>query len=332
MEFDHPGTASPNMGNWYIIVSVEPFTEILARCELCPRNCRANRLNGETGYCGAGAGMVVAHWGLHFGEEPPISGSAGSGNVFFSPCNLRCVFCQNYQISHNRLGKEVSPEHLTDIFFLLEASGAHNINLVSPMPYVPLIAQAIAIAKKRGIAIPFVYNTNAYENVLTIDMLDGLIDVYLPDLKYWAEPAARKLSDAPDYPAAAVAAITAMKKQVGDLKVEHGLATRGLIIRHLVLPARLAGTRAIVRWTKENLGAQTFLSLMAQYQPLHDAALHPALRRRITVSEYDGLVDFLISEGFENVFVQELDSASLLVPDFTREEPFAEQAAQSSVR
>lgn len=317
------------MGSWYIMVSVKTFDIALTRCELCPRNCRVNRVNGETGYCGAGHTMVVAHWGLHFGEEPPISGSKGSGCIFFSPCNLRCLFCQNYQISHNRLGKEVSPEQLADIFFKLEASGAHNINLVSPTPYVPLIAQAIAIAKKGGIAIPFVYNTNAYENVSTIEMLDGLIDVYLPDLKYRAEPVARKLSGAPDYPAAAVAAITAMKKQVGDLQVEHGLATRGLLIRHLVLPASLAGTRAIVRWTKENLGAQTFLSLMAQYQPLHDAALHPALRRRITVREYDELLAFLMSEGFENVFVQELDSASLLVPDFTRSEPF--QTAGSRV-
>ena len=308
---------------------MEQFVGALNHCELCPRNCRVKRLEGQQGYCGAGSSMVVAHWGLHFGEEPPISGSAGSGNVFFSPCNLRCVFCQNHQISHARLGKEVSPELLADIFFMLKTSGAHNINLVSPTPYVPLVAQAVAIAKKRGIAIPFVYNTNAYENVRTIEMLDGLIDVYLPDLKYWGGPVAEKLSDAPGYPGAAMAAITAMKKQVGDLKVENGLVTRGLLIRHLVLPARLAGTKKIAGWIKEALGAQTFLSLMAQYQPLHGAAQHPALRRRIAESEYDELVDFFVAEGFENVFVQELDSAPVLVPDFTRGEPF--QTAGSRV-
>ncbi len=304
------------------MLSVKTSDSALTSCELCPRNCGADRLGGKTGYCGAGACMVVAHWGLHFGEEPPISGSAGSGNIFFSPCNLRCVFCQNYQISHDRLGKEVSPEHLAEIFFLLMKSGAHNINLVSPTPYVPLVAQAIEIARRQGITLPFVYNTNAYENVRTIELLDGLIDIYLPDLKYWGEPVARKLSYAPGYPTAAMAAITAMKKQVGDLKVEHGLAERGLLIRHLVLPARLAGTRKIVRWIKENLGVQTFLSLMAQYQPLHDATLHPALMRRVSAPEYEELVDFLIAEGFENVFVQELDSAPLFVPDFTKEEPF----------
>lgn len=296
--------------------------DALTRCKLCPRRCGANRLDGEIGYCGAGASMVVAHWGLHFGEEPPISGSRGSGNVFFSPCNLRCIFCQNHQISHNRLGREVSPDDLADIFFRLKSSGAHNINLVSPTPYVPLIAEAIALAKKLGIAIPFVYNTNAYENVRTIEMLEGLIGVYLPDLKYWSGAIAGKLSGAADYPAAAREAIAAMKKQVGDLQVENGLVTRGLLIRHLVLPARLAGTKEIVLWIKENLGAQTFLSLMAQYQPLHDASIHRALMRRVSVTEYDELVDFLVTEGFENVFVQELDSAPLFVPDFTREEPF----------
>jgi len=312
------------------MIPMEKPGDALSRCELCPRRCGVNRLDGQSGYCGAGASMVVAHWGLHFGEEPPISGSRGSGNVFFSPCNLRCLFCQNHQISHDRLGKEVSPEDLAGIFFLLKTSGAHNINLVSPTPYVPLIAQAIAIARERGIGIPFVYNTNAYENVHTIEMLDGLIDVYLPDLKYWSGPVAHKLSGAPNYPGAAMEAITAMKMQVGDLQVENGLVTRGLLIRHLVLPAHLAGTKKIVHWIKESLGVQTFLSLMAQYQPLHDASLHPALMRRLAVHEYDELVEFLIAAGFENVFVQELGSAPLFVPDFTREEPFKEQGAGSS--
>jgi putative pyruvate formate lyase activating enzyme len=270
--------------------------------------------------------MVVAYWGLHFGEEPPISGSKGSGNVFFSPCNLRCVFCQNYQISHNRLGKEVSPEQLVDIFLRLEAASAHNINLVSPTPYAPLIAHAIGRAKDQGLRIPFVYNTNAYENVATIEGLDGLIDIYLPDLKYADAHIATKLSLAEDYPASAMAAILSMKKQVGDLILEDGLAKQGLLIRHLVLPGKLAGTERIVHWIKEHLGTQTYLSLMAQYQPLYGATDFPMLKRKITDREYDTLVELLLEEGFENVFIQELCSAPLFVPDFEKQEPFAQRA------
>jgi putative pyruvate formate lyase activating enzyme len=301
------------------------LNSVLSECELCPRNCRVNRMEGEYGYCGAGNTMVVAHWGLHFGEEPPISGAKGSGNIFFSPCNLRCVFCQNYQISHNRLGKEVSPDELVDVFFRLEAAGAHNINLVSPTPYAPRIAQAIRRAKDQGLRIPFVYNTNAYENVSTIGTLDGLIDIYLPDLKYAHAHIAAKLSAAEDYPASARTAILAMKNQVGDLTLEDGLAKQGLLIRHLVLPGKLAGTERIVRWIKEHLGTQTYLSLMAQYQPLYGATDFPMLERKITDREYDTLVELLLEEGFENVFIQELCSAPLFVPDFARDQPFEEQ-------
>ena len=272
--------------------------------------------------------MRVAHWGLHFGEEPPISGSRGSGNVFFSPCNMRCVFCQNYQISHKQSGEAVSVDGLTETFFKLEADGAHNINLVSPTPYAPLIASAVHRAKEQGIRIPFVYNTNAYENVHTIEMLAGLIDIYLPDFKYWNPSIARKLSSVDDYPAAAMQAILAMKRQVGDLRIESGVATRGLLIRHLVLPGRLAGTERIIAWIKAELGAQTALSLMAQYQPLHRAIEHPMLTRTIADREYGKLLDLLLNQGFENVFIQELDSASLFVPDFERKEPFDAKAVR----
>ena len=304
---------------------MDTFNSALSQCALCPRNCHVNRAEGERGYCGSGSTMVVAHWGLHFGEEPPISGVKGSGNVFFSPCNLRCVFCQNYQISHKRLGKEVSPEQLAEIFFRLKAAGAHNINLISPTPYAPLIAHAIGRAKDQSLRIPFVYNTNAYENVSTIETLDGLIDIYLPDFKYAHAHIATRLSAAEDYPASARAAILAMKKQVGDLVLEDGLAKRGLLIRHLVLPGKLAGTKRIVRWIKEHLGTQTYLSLMAQYQPLYGATDFPMLKRKITDREYDTLVELLLEEGFENVFIQELESAPLFVPDFENENPFKEE-------
>jgi putative pyruvate formate lyase activating enzyme len=309
---------------------MRPFIHALEHCELCPRRCGVNRTRGETGYCGAGGDLLVAHRGLHFGEEPPISGSGGSGNIFFSPCNMRCVFCQNHQISHLKYGKKVSVEGLVKIFFSLECIGAHNINLVSPTPYAPAIASAIQQAKKQGLRIPFVYNSNAYETVTTIEMLAGLIDIYLPDFKYWSALIARKLSSADGYPAAAMEGILAMKRQVGDLKVESGVATSGLLIRHLVLPGRLAGTERIIGWIKSALGPQTTLSLMAQYQPLHRAVDHPMLRRSITQEEYGRLADLLVDEGFENVFVQELDSAPLFVPDFTQVEPFGQKTGSSS--
>jgi putative pyruvate formate lyase activating enzyme len=305
------------------------FIEALKRCELCPRKCGVNRLEGEIGFCGAGNRVQVAHWGLHFGEEPPISGTRGSGTIFFSPCNMRCLFCQNHQISHENFGEELSKDELADIFFKLEAAGAHNINLVSPTPYTALIASAIQHAKNKGLRIPFVYNTNAYENVSTIEMLEGLIDIYLPDFKYWHASVARKLSSADDYPAAAMQAIFAMKKQVGDLKTESNIATRGLIIRHLVLPGKLAGTESIVAWIKKELGTQTALSLMAQYQPLHRALERPMLRRTITAREYEQLLKLLIDQGFENVFIQELESEPLFVPDFTHAEPFKQQGHRS---
>lgn len=301
---------------------MDRFADLLKHCELCPRNCGVNRVNGQQGYCGAGGHMLIAHWGLHFGEEPPLSGRRGSGNIFFSPCNMRCVFCQNHQISHVKFGKEVSIEGLIEIFFKLQGAGAHNINLVSPTPYAPLIASAIHRARRDGVHIPFVYNTNAYENERTIEMFAGLIDIYLPDFKYWNPGIARKLSCADGYPASAIQSILAMKMQVGDLRVESGLATQGLLIRHLLLPGRLAGTEPIVGWIKTKLGVQTAFSLMAQYQPLHRAVDHPMLGRTVTGKEYGRLVDLLIDQGFENVFIQELESATKFVPDFTRGEPF----------
>jgi len=173
---------------------------LLEHCTLCPRTCGANRIGGERGFCGAGAGIIVSHYGPHFGEEPPISGQSGSGNVFFSPCNLRCIFCQNHQISHRTFGQSVSSEGLAEIFLELQDRGVHNINLVSPTPYIPQLSRAIRTAKKGGVSIPFVYNTNAYESSDVLAQLEGLIDIYLPDFKYWHESAGRKLSGAHEYP------------------------------------------------------------------------------------------------------------------------------------
>ncbi len=295
---------------------------VLGHCELCPKKCGANRLAGERGFCTCGADCVIAHYGSHFGEEPPISGTRGSGTVFFSPCNLRCVFCQNYQISQAESGEKVSVAQLADIFMDLERRGCHNINLVSPTPYAPQIAAAIKRARVRGVAIPFLYNTNAYESRETIRMLDGLIDIYLPDLKYAGSGVASMLSAAPGYPERAMEAITEMKSQVGDLVVERGVARRGLLIRHLVLPGGLAGTRRLIAWIKEALGPETAISLMSQYYPAHRADAYRLLNRRIRSDEYDPLVALMREEGFENVFIQELESAHSCRPDFTKRKPF----------
>jgi len=300
---------------------------MLAPCSVCPRRCGVDRLRGQRGFCGAGKDILVAHFGPHFGEEPPISGTHGSGNVFFSFCNLRCVFCQNYQISHEGQGSAVTLDELVEIFFSLEAMGCHNVNLVSPTPYVPFIAAAIGEAKRRGIGIPFVYNTNGYDSVDALRSLNGLIDIYLPDLKYSSSSIAEKLSGAATrapYSESACEAIVEMKRQVGDLAVEGGVAKRGLLVRHLVLPGGLAGSRAALAWIAEHLGKQTSIGLMSQYFPLHRSGEHPILSRRIRQEEYDGLVSFLINNGMDNVFTQDLESAPLYVPDFGKEKPFGD--------
>lgn len=297
----------------------------LEHCGICPRRCGANRNDGERGFCAAGADVVVSHHGPHFGEEPPISGERGSGNIFFSPCNLRCIFCQNYQISHRTSGETASSNDLTDIFLGLQTRGVHNINLVSPTPYIPQLATAIPAARARGLHIPVVYNTNAYELPDSLFLLDGLIDIYLPDFKYWHESAGRRLSGVHGYPEAAKQAILEMKRQVGDLRTEQGLARRGLLVRLLVLPGGLAGTKSVLRWIKDSLGPQTHISLMSQYYPLHQAYLYPMVARPIRKEEYDEVVDFAIGKGFENIFGQEMDSAALFIPDFEKEEPFGER-------
>jgi putative pyruvate formate lyase activating enzyme len=301
---------------------MDTLLSCLTSCRLCPKRCGVNRAEGEHGFCGAGPEPVVAHYGLHFGEEPPISGSKGSGTIFFSPCNLRCVFCQNYQISHQTSGEPLSIEGLVDAFFELESRGAHNINLVSPTPYVPVIASSIGRARAMGLRIPFVYNTNAYENRETIKTLDGLIDIYLPDFKYWSADIAERLSAAPRYPETAMEAIGEMKAQVGNLVVKNGIARKGLLIRHLVLPGGMAGSKRILEWIKEHLGLQTAISLMSQYHPVCQAGSYPLINRRIRHDEYAPLVAFLEDQGFELVFLQELESSEVYLPDFRRRKPF----------
>jgi len=295
---------------------------ILEMCVLCPRSCKVDRIRGEKGYCAIGNEILVAHYGPHFGEEPPISGIHGSGNIFFSSSNLRCVYCQNFQISHERTGESIPIDELIEIFFTLQDMGINNINLVSPTPYVPFIAKAIERSKSKGIQIPFVYNSHAYETVDTLRMLDGLIDIYLPDFKYWNGDIAHRLSHAQDYPPSAMHAILEMKRQVGNLVLKEEIAQKGILVRHLVLPSNLAGSKQVLGWIKKELGTETFVSLMSQYNPLHRATEYPMLTRGIRQAEYDVLLAFLEEEGFENVFIQELESARLFVPNFDHEEPF----------
>jgi putative pyruvate formate lyase activating enzyme len=297
---------------------------VLEACALCPRACQVNRARGEKGFCGITNEILIAHYGPHFGEEPPISGAHGSGNIFFASCNLRCVYCQNFQISHEPGGKRTTIDELVEIFFTLQGMGLHNINLVSPTPYVPFIAEAINRSRGKGLRIPFVYNTHGYETIHTLRMLDGLIDIYLPDFKYWSNDIAHRLSSAKDYPEVARGAILEMKRQVGSLVVEDGIARNGILVRHLVLPSNLAGSKQVLVWVKKELGTETYVSLMAQYSPLHRASDYPMLSRSIRQEEYDNLLDFLEYEGFENVFIQELESAHVYVPDFVLEEPFEE--------
>jgi len=297
------------------------MSDWLRRCTICPRRCGVNREAGETGFCRAPARPVVARAALHFWEEPCISGTAGSGTVFFSHCNLKCLFCQNHRISHGGFGREIDAEQLVRIFLNLQERGAHNINLVSPTPYIPVLARAIKTARRRGLTIPVVYNTNAYENVEALSLLDGLVDIYLPDLKYCAEEPARRYSAAPGYFSAATAAVKEMYRQVGAPRLdENGLIRRGLIIRHLILPGQAADSMRVLQWIAAHLPRDVYISLMAQYFPAHRADEAPPLNRCLTKSEYEQVVNRLLELGLENGYVQELEAASEeYVPDFNLE-------------
>ncbi|OPX92155.1 MAG: Radical SAM superfamily protein [Pelotomaculum sp. PtaB.Bin013] len=283
----------------------------LRRCELCPRRCAADRLRGETGFCGAGAAATVALAAQHHGEEPCISGSRGSGTVFFSRCNLRCVYCQNHEISWGDTGRDLSATELVEVFLQRQTTGAHNLNLVSPTPYIPVIATALRQAKKQGLTIPVVYNSNAYENVAALRLLEGLVDIYLPDLKYFMEEAASRYSGVKNYFAVAAAAVLEMHRQVGNLTFnKEGLAVRGLLIRHLVLPGQRDAACRILEWIHSNLPAETFVSIMSQYVPLWQAHRHPEINRRLSPVEYQAVLDYFDKTGLLNGYMQDLAAAT----------------------
>jgi len=290
---------------------------MLESCNLCPNNCNINR-NKYKGKCGAGAKIKVALASLHYYEEPCISGESGSGTVFFSNCNLECVFCQNYKISTEGYGKEIEIEDLANIFISLQNKNANNINLVSPTPYVPQIIEAIKIAKKNGLNIPIIYNSGGYENVETIKMLDGYIDVYLPDLKYAENTLASKYSNANNYFEHSTKAILEMYKQVGSpVFDENGLIQKGLIIRHLVLPSHMENYKKVLKWINDNIDKGVYVSIMAQYFPTGNAGKFKEINRKLTEKEYREKEEYLYSLEIENGYMQELEEhEEEYVPNF----------------
>jgi len=301
----------------------------LASCDICPRECRVNRLEGEVGFCHSAYLPIVSSVCAHHGEEPALSGSRGSGAVFFGNCNMRCVYCQNYQISQNwkkQKSKEMDFHTLAErMLYLQDELGCHNINLVSPSHFVPQLVQAVLEAVPMGLKIPLVYNTSSFDSVKTLEELDGVIDIYLADLRYASDRWAKKFSQAPGYVGRAREAIKEMYRQVGELVMdESGLARRGLIVRHLILPNGLAGSEDSLTWLAGEISPTVTVSLMSQYLPLHRALRIPWLAREISLSEYNAVVTLLDRLGLENGWVQEMGSAEYYLPDFEREgHPFS---------
>ncbi len=327
----------------------------LSDCVLCPRECRVNRNAGQTGYCGQTSDIIAARAALHMWEEPCISGTNGSGAVFFSGCNLHCVFCQNYAISKtgymkDSIGKAVSISRLSEIYLELQEKGAHNINLVTPTHYIPQIIKSLDLAKKHGLRIPIVYNTGCYEKVETLRQLEGFVDIYLPDLKYFSPAISSRYSNAPDYFIYASAAIAEMFRQVGSpvfeaplscgnesLKAADGenleasdnstldisesaLMKKGIIVRHMLLPDCTEDSRQIIKYLYQTYRNNIYMSIMNQYTPMPQTAAIPSLNRKVTEQEYSTLIDYAISLGIENAFIQEGPTASeSFIPSFTGE-------------
>ncbi len=281
---------------------VERAEAILKSCQICPHGCRVNRLAGEVGKCRTASQAVVSSYNPHFGEEAPLVGSHGSGTIFFANCTLRCIFCQNYPISQLGEGEEVSKEELAEMMLLLQANGCHNINLVTPTHVVPQILQALEIAAAKGLSIPLVYNSGGYDLVETLKLLDGIIDIYMPDMKYSNEEIALQYSGIKDYPSINKAAVKEMHRQVGDLLInEQGVATRGLLVRHLVLPHGLAGTAEVVRFLAKEVSPNTYVNIMAQYRPSHKAFQIPLLARPTTKQEFQEAIGLALQQGLERL-------------------------------
>lgn len=294
------------------------MNRLLKKCEICPHKCGVDRLNGKIGRCKSTDKVKVALASLHNFEEPCISGSNGSGTVFFSNCNLNCIYCQNYDISQEGKGREITIEQLSKIYIYEQNMGAHNINLVTPTIYIPQIIEAIKLARKNGLTIPIVYNSNGYENVESLKLLDGYIDIYLPDLKYAFNELAKKYSKVDNYFSVATSAIKEMYRQVGSVALDdNGIIKKGVIIRHLILPGHVENTKNVLNWIKDNFNDDVYVSLMAQYFPTYLAKNSSDLNRKITKEEYDEVEKYLFDLGLENGYIQELgEYEEEYVPNF----------------
>lgn len=282
---------------------VQKSVAMLEDCTVCAQECRVNRLEGELGICRGGRRAAVSSYGPHFGEEKPLVGTRGSGTIFFTHCNLRCSFCQNYEISQEGEGNEVSLSELAEMMLELQKGGCHNINLVSPSHYVPQILEALLVASAMGLYIPIVYNTGGYDSLETLEVLDGVVDIYMPDFKFGDDEAGRMYTGAAGYFTVAKMAVKKMHEQVGDLVLdESGLASRGLLVRHLVLPEDLAGTANVMKFLAEEISVDTFVNIMGQYYPSYKASDCPELSRRITSPEYRAAVKAASLAGLKRIY------------------------------
>ncbi|MDD3471555.1 MAG: radical SAM protein [Syntrophaceae bacterium] len=307
-----------------ILEVAQKFRDLSSPCRMCPRECMVDRLSGEIGYCGAGP--LPSHSGIlqHFGEEPPLVGIGGAGTIFFTHCNMRCVFCQNYQISRGECGEIMSIEELAQEMIKLQKYGASNIEPVSPTHQMNVFLEALGIAAQRGLDLPVVYNSGGYDSLEALKLLRGVVHVYMPDLKYADSKMSAKYSDCDDYVEVARQAIKEMYDQVGELELDaDGRAIKGLIIRHLVLPNSISGSEQTMLWIRNNLSPKVTISLMSQYSPMYDAIKYPELNRRIKASEYNKIVDYCWDLGLENVFVQDIRSQDSCIPDFRNDKPFS---------
>jgi putative pyruvate formate lyase activating enzyme len=281
----------------------EQAYKILENCTLCPRNCKVNRIEGELGYCQIDAEVHISSFNAHFGEEPPLVGYSGSGTIFFTSCNLGCIFCQNYDISQLRYGEAISIKKLADIMLALQKRGCHNINFVTPTHQIPQILKALVIAYKQGLDTPLVYNCGGYEPTEVLKLLDGIIDIYMPDAKYGDEEIAFQLSGIKNYPKVIKSALKEMHRQVGDLQIDkRGIATRGLLIRHLVLPNNQAGTAEIMKFIAQELSRDSYVNIMDQYRPCYKAHKYPHINRRITSEEFSQAIELAKKEGLHRGF------------------------------
>lgn len=275
--------------------------EMLESCTLCPRNCKVNRLKGELGVCRAPGELMISSYGPHFGEEKPLVGSGGSGTIFLTHCGLRCIFCQNFDISHLGRGDVTSFGKMARMMISLQNMGCHNINFVTPTHYVPHILKALTIAIDSGLTVPLVYNCGGYESLETLKLMDGVIDIYMPDFKYASGDVAARLSKARDYPDIAKKAVKEMHRQVGDLVIEGGIAVKGLLVRHLVLPEGLAGTKEVMEFLAKEVSENTYVNVMDQYYPSYKARDYRPLDRKTTREEYKKAIDVTLDAGITNI-------------------------------